>query len=212
MAKKEKYIPPDSIRRLSSYLRSLKRLEAEGVKIALSTDITKYLNISSDQLRKDLSYFGEFGLRGIGYNVKFLIKSIEKILGIDSSWNIALAGAGKLGTALIAYPGFSEFNFRIAAAFDNDSEKVGKHIGGVKIENIAKAGETILKNDIKIAILTVPAEAAFAVSMELCRHGIKAILNFSPVNLPLPGDVYVTNVDLAGELQGLSYKLKKLIT
>lgn len=194
---------------MSLYLRSLRRLEEEKVRVASSFDITRFLSISSVQFRKDLSYFGGFGRRGVGYDVESLKREIEKILGTDSVWKIALVGVGKLGSALLAYPGFLEFNLQITAAFDNDARKVGKSWGGVRIEPIGRLKESIKKNNIKIAILAVSAESALKISRELVVSGIKAILNFSPVNLVLPSDISVSNVDMASELESLVYKLKR---
>ncbi|MDD5311076.1 MAG: redox-sensing transcriptional repressor Rex [Candidatus Omnitrophica bacterium] len=208
MPKTKKYIPQDTASRLSLYLRSLRMLEKKRVDVASSEDITEFLNVSSVQFRKDLSYFGGFGKRGVGYGTSALKKEIEKILGTDMEWKIAIVGTGKLGSALLGYPGFTEFNLRIAAAFDNDPERIGKVRKGIKIED-AKVMKGILKEKgIKIAILAVPADKAQEVGEELATCGVKAILNFAPVNLMLPKRIPVSNVDMASELQGLIYKLK----
>ncbi|MFA5117606.1 MAG: redox-sensing transcriptional repressor Rex [Candidatus Omnitrophota bacterium] len=205
----KKYIPQETARRLSLYLRSLRRLGQEKVAVASSADITRFLNISSVQLRKDLSYFGEFGRRGVGYDVDILKGEIEKILGTDVVWKIALVGIGRLGSALLGYKGFREFNLQIAVAFDNDPAKIGKTREGIKIEHIARIREIIAQKAIKIAMLSVSAASAQRVSDELVKCGIKSILNFSPVNLVLPADIYVSNVDMASELESLVYKLKR---
>jgi len=204
------YVPLDAIKRLSLYLRVLKNFQQSGIEIISSHQITKYLNVPSSQFRKDLSYFGEFGKRGIGYEVNKLVKAIENILGIDRIWKIILVGVGKLGAALLAYPGFSRFNFRFIAAFDIDIGKIGKTWEGVKIEDVSKMEEIIRKENVKVAMLCVPAEEAQKVAEELVKCGIKAILNFAPVNLVLPENVYVSNVDMASELETLIYRLKSL--
>lgn len=203
------HIPQETARRLSLYLRSLKRLIQDKIKVASSDEITRFLNVSSVQFRKDLSYFGEFGRRGIGYDVETLRQEIGKILGTNVVWKIALVGVGKLGFALLGYPGFLELNLQISAAFDNDPEKIGKVRGGIKIEDMRRMKELIKKRGIKIAVLTVPAESAQGISEELSGCGIKAILNFAPVNLVLSNNIYVSNVDMASELESLVYKLKR---
>jgi redox-sensing transcriptional repressor len=209
LVKKIRYIPQETARRLSLYLRSLRRLGHQGVDVASSEEITRFLNISPAQFRKDLSYFGGFGKRGVGYGVKVLRKEIEKILGTDVIWKIALVGVGKLGSALLGYPGFVEFNLQIVTAFDNDLGKIGKTWEGIKIEDISRVKDIIKKNEIKIAILSVPAEAAQKLSKELVNCGVKAILNFAPINLVLPKNIFVSNVDMASELESLVYKLKR---
>ncbi len=203
------HIPQETARRLSLYLRSLRRLIQDKIKVASSDEITRFLNVSSAQFRKDLSYFGEFGRRGIGYDVETLRREIEKILGTNVVRRIALVGVGKLGFALLGYPGFLELNLKISAAFDNDSAKIGKVRGGIKIEDMRRMKELIKKRDIEIAVLSVPAEAAQGISEELSGCGIKAILNFAPVNLVLSKNIYVSNVDMASELESLVYKLKR---
>lgn len=203
------HIPQETARRLSLYLRSLRRLIQDRIKVASSEEITKFLNVSSAQFRKDLSYFGEFGRRGIGYDIETLRQEIGKILGTNVVWKIALVGVGKLGYALLGYPGFLELNLQISAAFDNDPAKIGKVRGGIKIEGMRRMKELIKKNGVKIAVLSVPAEAAQGISEELAAGGIKAVLNFAPVNLVLPNNIYVSNVDMASELESLVYKLKR---
>ncbi|MFA5085801.1 MAG: redox-sensing transcriptional repressor Rex [Candidatus Omnitrophota bacterium] len=208
MPKTKKYIPQDTASRLSLYLRSLRMLEKKRVDVASSEDITEFLNVSSVQFRKDLSYFGGFGKRGVGYGTSALTKEIEKILGTDVEWKIAIVGAGKLGSALLGYPGFTEFNLQVVAAFDNDPERIGKVRKGIKIEDAGSMKGVLREKGIKIAILAVPADKAQEVGEKLAACGVKAILNFAPVNLMLPKGISVSNVDMASELQGLIYKLK----
>jgi redox-sensing transcriptional repressor len=205
----KRYIPQETARRLSLYLRSLKMLDQKKKAVASSGDITRFLNVSSVQFRKDLSYFGGFGKRGVGYEVRLLTKEIEKILGTDAVRRIALVGVGKLGSALLSYTGFPEFNLQIVAAFDADPDKIGKIKRGFKIESISRLREVIKKEGIETAILSVPVESAQKVAHELAKCGVRAILNFAPVNLTLPKDVFVSNVDMASELEGLIYKLKR---
>lgn len=205
----KRYIPQETARRLSLYLRSLKMLDQKKKTVASSEDITRFLNVSSVQFRKDLSYFGGFGKRGVGYEVKVLMKEIEKILGTDAVRKIALVGVGKLGSALLGYTGFPEFNLQIVVAFDADPDKIGKVKRGFKIEGVNRMREAIKKEGIEIAILSAPVESAQKVAHELAKCGIRAILNFAPVNLVLPKDVFVSNVDMASELESLVYKLRR---
>lgn len=202
-------IPQETARRLSLYLRSLRILEDNKIPVASSEDITRFLNVSSVHLRKDLSYFGEFGKRGVGYEVRILIRQIEKILGTDEVCPIALVGVGRLGSALLGYAGFKEFNLQVTAAFDTDPDKIGKVKKGIAIEDIKKIEEAVKEKAIEVAILAVPVETAQKVGEELVRCGVKAILNFAPVNLVLPVNVFVSNVDMASELEGLIYRLKR---
>lgn len=206
---KRKRIPQETIRRLALYLRSLKKLSRQNLTIVSSNQITLHVNVTSDQFRKDLSYFGSLGKRGVGYKTDVLIKHLEGILGVDRECKIMIVGVGKLGSALLAYPGFLNFNFRIVAALDNDPEKIGKVLEGVKIEDISKMRQTITELGVQLAILTVPSESAQVIAEKLAHCGIKGILNFAPVNLNLPKKIYVLNVDMATELMVLTYFSRK---
>ena len=148
----DKTIPHDTIKRLALYLRSLRYLDKKRVEIISSEKLTEHINASSAQVRKDLSYFGEFGVPGVGYQVKKLIAEIESILGLKEKREVALVGIGKLGSALFAYPGFRKFGFRISALFDNNPEKIGKKISGLKIEDVIRIKELLKGRKIKIAI------------------------------------------------------------
>ncbi len=198
-------ISNETIRRLALYLRGLRNLHNINLSVISSHQIPLYLNISAEQFRKDLSYFGSIGKRGVGYRVDKLIQHLEKILGVDNECRLIVVGAGKLGSALISYPGFLNFNFRVVAAFDNDPDKLGKMAKDVKIENITHIGRIVKKLNVHLAILTVPADAAQAVAKKLVVCGIKAILNFAPVNLVFPKSIYIRNVDMATELMILRY-------
>lgn len=207
--RRNKRVPQETIRRLALYLRSLKKLFQQNLSIVSSNQITSHLNISSDQFRKDLSYFGSLGKPGVGYRVNKLIQHLENILGVDRECKIIIVGVGKLGSALLAYPGFSSFNFKIVAAFDNDLTKIGKVWEGVKIEDISRVEEIVSNLGVKLAILAVPVESAQSVAEKLISCGITGILNFAPVNLNLPEKVYVLNVDMATELMTLAYFSKE---
>lgn len=183
-------------------------LGKKRVDVASSEEITQFLNVTPVQFRKDLSYFGGFGKRGVGYDVARLTREIEKILGTDAVWKIAIVGAGKLGSALLGHSGFLELNLQIVAAFDSNAEKIGKVRQGIRVEDAARMKNILRKKGVRIAVLAVPADSAQEVGEELVRCGVKAILNFAPVNLVLPKDVSVSNVDMASELESLIYKLK----
>ena len=199
----------DTAKRLSLYLRNLKRLKEKGIEIISSDRITPLLNVSSAQFRKDLSYFGEFGKRGVGYKVERLIEELEKILGLNEEWRIALVGVGRLGQALLGFEGFSKFNIRIVCAFDIDKKKIGKIIEGVKVEDMKDLKTIIKRKRVKIALLCTPPHSAQEVSEKLVTAGIRGILNFSPLILKVPSSVFVSNVDMACELESLIFFLKR---
>jgi len=198
---------PEVIKRLSLYLRNLVKLREENVKTVSSDEITQFLNVTPSQFRKDLSYFGEFGIRGVGYSVEKLIHKLRDILGIEQKRRIALVGVGRLGSALLGFPGFWEFNIRIAMAFDNDPRKVGKVINGVEVKDIASLEEIIKKEGIKAALICTPAGMAQEAADKLVSGGVKGILNFAPVVLKVPEDVFVSNVDMACELESVIFFL-----
>ncbi|MCX8082707.1 MAG: redox-sensing transcriptional repressor Rex [bacterium] len=202
-------IPVETVKRTITYLRYLEREKQKGIKIISSRDITSLLNIPPAQFRKDLSFFGEFGKRGVGYNVETLIKTLKELLGLDKKVKAVVIGAGRLGTALIQYPGFLDINVEIIGAFDNDAKKIGQTIKGIKIYNIEEIKKFIVKNEVKIAILCVPAEIAQNVSNILIEAGIKSILNFAPVVLFLPEDINIANVDMASEIGSIIYRMKE---
>lgn len=206
----KKYIPEDTIKRLPVYLRNLLEMKKKGEKIVSSKKITETLNILPEQFRKDLSYFGTFGKRGVGYEVDKLIKILEKIIGIDREIKVILVGVGRLGSALIKYKGFSILNMKIVCAFDSNPKKIGKLIDGIKIEDINKMDKFIKKEKIKVGIITVPASSAQEVAGKMVKSGIKAILNFAPTILNLPVSIHVNYVDMASELGSLIFKLKNL--
>jgi len=204
---KRMQVPAESIKRLSLYLRNLRYLAKDGIETISSDKLAQDIYVSAAQVRKDLSYFGDFGTRGVGYNVKSLISEIKSILGLYREWKIALIGVGRLGSALLSYPGFKEFGFRISIAFDSDPKKIDKIYQGIKIKNFSEIERIIKKENIKIAIITVPASAAQDIADRLVRAGIKAILNFSPRYLNIPENIKVKTVDIAVELESLAYYL-----
>jgi len=198
-----------TVRRLSVYTRCLLQLEEDGVKTVSSQDLAERFNLNSAQVRKDLAYFGEFGVRGIGYYVSSLKAELQRILGLDREWPVALVGFGNLGSALFHYRGFGRQGFRIAVIFDDDPAKVGREVDGVAIFSTRDLAREIQARRVQMAIVAVPAEAAQSVADQLVAAGIKAVLNFAPARIRLPRDVRLKDVDLSIELETLSFYLAK---
>jgi redox-sensing transcriptional repressor len=198
-------IPEKTVTRLSIYLRCLEEMEAEGVTSVSSKQLAGRFGLNSAQVRKDLAYFGQFGIRGLGYHIAELKHNLERILGLKQDWEVALVGAGNLGSALIAYKGFQARGFRLSLAFDTDPAKIGLCVDGVQILEAAKLVPTVRKRKIKIAVVAVPATAAQSVADLLVEAGVTAILNFAPAQLVVPEGVKVQYVDLSVLLKTLSY-------
>jgi len=203
---KEK-VPKMAIYRLSSYKRALKALAEEGIAFTSSHELSQLTGYTAAQIRKDLALFGQFGIPGVGYKVQELLANLEKILGVHRVWEVALVGVGNLGSALLAYRRFRELGFEVTAAFDSDLFKIGKIWEGVKIEDWEKIPSVVREKGIKIGIICVPAESAQAVADKLVEGGVVAILNFAPTRVSVPEGVHLRNVDLAVELEHLSYFL-----
>jgi redox-sensing transcriptional repressor len=202
-------IPEMTIRRLSVYTRCLSELEDDGVKTISSQELAERFNLNSAQVRKDLAYFGEFGVRGIGYYVAGLKAEPQRILGLDREWPVALIGFGNLGSALFRYKGFARQGFRIAVIFDDDPGKVGREIEDTPILPVADIAREVRARGVQMAILAIPAEGAQPVTDVLVAAGIKAVLNFAPIRLRVPPDVRLKDVDLSIELETLSFYLAK---
>jgi len=200
-------VPEITVERLSIYLRALKKFPEE--KVLSSQELAELVGTTDAQVRKDITYFGEFGIPGQGYHVGKLKEEITHILALDREWELALVGVGKLGTALLAYPGFKKKEFRIRAIFDNDPKKIGIRIEGLIVRSVEKISETLSRYGIKIGIITTPAEAAQDVADRLVRGGVEGILNFAPVRIIVPEKVKLKNVDLSMELETLSYFLSE---
>lgn len=199
-----------TIRRLSVYTRCLLQLEEDGVKTVSSQELAERFNLNSAQVRKDLAYFGEFGVRGIGYYVSGLKVELQRILGLDREWAVALVGFGNLGSALFRYKGFGRQGFRIAAIFDDDPAKSGREVDGVPILPITELAREAKSRGVQIGIVAVPGEGAQDVTDRLVAAGIKAILNFAPTRIRVPRDVRLKDVDLSIELETLSFYLAKV--
>ena len=198
-------IPDKTVTRLSIYLRCLEELEAGGVTSVSSRQLAERFGLNSAQVRKDLAYFGQFGVRGLGYYIAELKHNLERILGLKQDWEVVLVGVGNLGSALIAYKGFQARGFKIGMAFDADPAKVGQVVGDVPIVEIAKLVPTVRRKKVKIGVLAVPAPAAQSVADLLVEGGVTAILNFAPAQLAVPEGIKVQNVDLSVLLKTLSY-------
>ena len=194
--------------RLSVYLRCLNTLDAAGVRTVSSRALAEQFHLNAAQIRKDLAYFGEFGVRGVGYYVKELRRHLRQILGIEKAVRVAIMGAGNLGLALADYPGFRDEGFEIAALFDATRDKIGKASrSGVPIYDIRELRTVARRTQITIAVVAVPADAAQAVVSAVVAAGIKAVLNFSPGALQVPPDVKLKSVDLTVSLESLSFFL-----
>src|SRR5919197_176124 len=200
-------IPEMTVRRLSIYTRCLLQLEEDGVKTVSSQELAERFNLNSAQVRKDLAYFGEFGVRGIGYYVAGLKGELQRILGLDRQWPVVLVGFGNLGSALFHYKGFGRQGFRIAAIVDDDPAKVAREVDSMPVLHSRDLAREVRARGIQIAIVAVPAEAAQAVTDQLVGAGIRAILNFAPARLKVPREVRLQNVDLSIELENLSFHL-----
>jgi redox-sensing transcriptional repressor len=196
--------------RLSVYLRCLNTLDAAGLKTISSKALAEQFHLNAAQIRKDLAYFGEFGVRGVGYYVKELKRHLRAILGLDRTVRVAILGAGNLGLALADYPGFRQEGFSIVALYDTERSKIGrKSRGGVRICDITEFKKSARRDHVDIAVVAVPAESAQGVVNTAVQAGIRAILNFSPGTLKVPPGVKLKNVDLTVSLESLSFFLAR---
>ncbi|MDT8300467.1 MAG: redox-sensing transcriptional repressor Rex [Sedimentisphaerales bacterium] len=199
-------IPDEAIRRLPLYLRGLILAFEQGRKNISSDNLADYVGVYPWQIRKDFSYFGDFGTRGVGYDVEKLIKEIKRILKLNNSPKAALVGVGNLGMAILAFPGFGIYGLDIAAAFDVNPKKIGRTIKGITIENISNL-ETIQKRKMKLAVMAVPRKAAPEIADLLVNSGVRGILNFSPCYLAVSKKVKVITIDIAMDMARLPYYL-----
>lgn len=202
-----KRIADSTVRRLSAYLRFLEDFEHRGLTTISSEELARRGGTTSAQVRKDLSFFGSFGKRGLGYSVPELAGRLREILGLGREWRIIIVGAGKIGAALAQYRGFRQRGFSILAAYDNNPEKIGRRLEGIQVRDIDQLEQDIVREHPDIVVLTVPAEEAQQVVDRIVQAGVKAILNFAPTQLHAPADVSVKTVNMAMELEGLSFAL-----
>ena len=204
---KLKRIAESTVRRLSLYLSFLEGTERQGLKTISSDELARLGGTTSAQVRKDLSLFGSFGKRGLGYSVPELSKKLREILGLGKEWRVVIIGAGKIGAALARYRGFAERGFIVTAVYDIDEAKVGKKWESLIVRDISDLERDAAKEDFDIAVVATPAENTPAVVKQVVRAGIKAILNFAPIQVSVPADVTVRTVNMAMELEGLSFAL-----
>jgi len=200
--------PPDvAIKRLPVYLRVLAELEAAGSDVVSSADLARRTGFSSEQIRKDLAYFGSFGTRGVGYSTAGLASGIRRVLGLDREVAAVLVGAGHLGTALARYNVGREQHVNLVAIFDIDPAKLGQELGGTRVRSVTELPAVVRRLGVRLGVIAVPAAAAQTVAEDLVGAGVVALLNFAPVKLSLPAHVQVQNIDLSLELQALAYYL-----
>ena len=206
-SKSANHVSDATIKRLSKYYRTLQNALSTDKTTISSEEIGKLNGLTAAQVRKDLSFFGAFGRRGLGYSVVDLHRAISKILGLHKTWNVCLVGVGNIGTALVHFKQFAEQGFIIKVVFDSDPQKVGHLVGDMQIQDFAKAKEVIEEENIKIAVVAVPSHAAQKVVDQLVDAGIRAILNFAPISIFVPKGVAVRNENMAIEIEALSYAL-----
>lgn len=202
-------VPDIVIHRLPLYLRALDHMAESGQVVTSSQELGQRLAISSAQIRKDLSHFGEFGKQGTGYDIEFLRAQLRRILQVDESWSMALVGAGALGHALVNYGGFRQRNFHIDAVFDNDPHKIGTMMNQLRVEDQQYIPQRVRELEIYMAIIAAPAKAAQAVADLLVQGGVRAILCYAPITLNLPPDVAVEYIDPLLALQSMTYYIHK---
>ncbi len=202
-----KPVPDIVIGRLPVYLRALNHLLEEGQEITASKELAERLGISSAQIRKDLSHFGEFGKQGMGYDITHLRNQLQIILNVEKVWDVALVGAGDLGHAIVHYGGFEGHGFRVACVFDNNPQKIGRNLGKFEICDVATLPQKVAEAGIEIAIVAVPASAAQGVVDMLVENGVKAILNYAPITVRVPPHVRVQYIDPVIHLQRMTYYL-----
>lgn len=202
-----KRIAESTVRRLSTYLRFLEEWEGNGHATISSDELARLGGTTSAQVRKDLSFFGSFGKRGLGYSVPELTTAIREILGLGREWNVIIVGAGKIGAALAQYRGFHQRGFRIVAAYDTNPEKIGRKLEGVEVRDVSTLEHDIARNRPDIAVIAVPSEGAQEILDRLARAGVTAVLSFAAAQLHAPPEVTVKTVNMAMELEGLTFAL-----
>jgi len=200
-------ISESTVRRLSLYLQFLEQTRDQGRTTVSSEELARRSGATSAQVRKDLSFFGSFGKRGMGYEVPALVTRLREILGLERAYRVVLVGAGKIGGALVHYEGFRRRGFEVSAIYDRDPKKIGSRSNGLVVRDVKQLEADLKKEPTDIAIVVTPGEAAQDVADRLVRAGVKALLNFAPIQLKVPRDVEVKTVNMAQELEALSYSL-----
>jgi len=201
-------IPPVVIDRLPLYTRALSALESEAREVVSSQELGTRLGVTPAQIRKDLSYFGRFGKQGRGYNVRKLLDELQRILGLDRQWRMALVGVGKLGRAILGYEGFAPQGFRIVQAFDTDPTRVGEQLNSLTVKSADELESALSANPVDVGIVAVPAEIAQSVINTLVKCGVRAILNYAPIAAQVPRGVHLKRIEPVLALQSMTYYLK----
>ena len=204
-----RHIPPASLARLTIYLRALSTMLADGVERVSSDELAEAAGVNSPKLRKDLSYLGSYGTRGVGYDVSYLSEQIAAALGLTRNWRVAIVGAGNLGKALAGYPGFGSRGFEVVALFDADQMVIGQEVGWLRVNSVDDMDSVLVRTRTNMAVLSVPAEVAQDLCDRIIAAGITSILSFAPVVLQVPDHVQVRKVDMATELQILAYHAQR---
>ncbi len=202
-------IPEGVIERLPAYLNILIQLRADGARTVSSARLGELTSVNPAQIRRDLTYFGSFGKRGVGYDISLLVERIQRILGSDHVHRLALVGAGNLGSAIAGYNGLKQHGFVVTAIFDDDPGKIGTRIGDIVVQNVAALEETLKVQKIRIGVVAVPPEAAQRVTDELARAGVRVVLNYTPVIVRVPESVTLHNTDPVQELLHTLYYLSR---
>ena len=201
-------VPEVVVIRLPHYMRELTRLSQQGIEVVSSQELGRQVQMTPAQIRKDLSYFGRFGKQGRGYAVNYLLAELRHILGLDREWQVGLVGIGRLGRAILSYPGFAPEGFQVVAAFDADQRQVGQMVGGIMVQPMHRLQDVILATGVRIAIVAVPASDAQAVIDQLVERNIQAIVNYAPIVAQVPLHVKVHNVDPVLALQSMTFFLR----
>ena len=202
------YVPEVVILRIPKYVRILDQLRLLGRVVISSNDLGNLLQITPAQIRKDLSYFGKFGKQGRGYDIDYLLLALNKVLGIDKAWKACLIGVGRVGTAIINYPGFSPHGFEITACFDTDESRTNEKIAGIPIQPLENIKSFVQTNKIIIAIVAVPASKTQSVVDLLVSVGVKGILNYAPITPVVKNDIVIRTIDPVASLQSMTYYLR----
>lgn len=200
-------VPEVVVSRLPQYVRVLTRLSQQGVTVVSSQQLGELIQMTPAQIRKDLSYFGRFGKQGRGYSVKYLLGELRRILGLNREWRVGLVGVGRLGRAILSYPGFSPEGFKIVAAFDADPRQVGQMVAGIMVQPMHRLREVVQELGIHIGIVAVPAPQVQEVIDSLVQSGVRAIVNYAPVSVQVPLNVRVSNIDPVMALQSMTFYL-----
>ena len=200
-------VPEVVVARLPQYVRILSQLLAEGAEVVSSQQLGEKLQITPAQIRKDLSYFGRFGKQGRGYSVRHLLDQLKQILGLNTSWNVAVVGVGRLGRAILSYPGFTPDGFHLVAAFDNSPQMVGQTVGGLAVRPMGELDQVVVEKGISIAIVAVPSDHTQEVVDQLVECGVRAVLNYAPITPQVSESVKIRNIDPVLSLQSMTYYL-----